>query len=73
MGKNFSYKAEWDWWCTKTSKPLLMHPQTKNFIHRVLYSLMNDELAQTNYKIFNKNSLECYYKEAELYCDRSIH
>lgn len=73
MGKNFSYKAEWDWWYTKTSKPLLMHPQTKNFIHRVLYSLMNDELAQTNYKIFNKNSLECYYKEAELYCDRNIH
>lgn len=43
LGKNFSYKAEHEWWLKKSSKPLAMHPQTKAFIHRILCDLAYDE------------------------------
>lgn len=39
MGKNFSYKAEYDWWLKKIEKPIAMHPHTKAFINGILLFL----------------------------------
>ena len=39
MKKNFSYKAEYEWWKNKISKPIAMHPQTKEFVNSILYKL----------------------------------
>ena len=39
MGKDFSYKKEYEWWCKKCEKSLAMHSQTKAFITHMLVSL----------------------------------
>jgi hypothetical protein len=62
MGKNFSYQAEYKWWLDKSSKPLLMHPQTKKFIDITLYNL---SIASNSNLLLNKKTLLKYYKLAE--------
>lgn len=43
MGKNFSYKAEYEWWLNKKKNPIAMHPYNQNFIDRILYILARRE------------------------------
>lgn len=43
MGKNFTYKAEWQWWLRKNQTNLAMHPSSKEFISCVLLNLAHDE------------------------------
>ena len=43
MGKNFTYKAEWQWWVRKNQQNLAMHPSSKEFISCVLINLAHDE------------------------------
>lgn len=42
MGKSFSFKAEYDWWIDKKSKPIAMHPQTMAFVEAMLYEIKNE-------------------------------
>ena len=46
-GKDFTYSAEYDWWIKK-SKVAKMHPNTKEFITRVLVYMVNFENAGLN-------------------------
>lgn len=62
MGENFSYEAEYKWWLNKSSNPLLMHPQTKEFINITLYNL---SLATNPNLLLNKKTLLNYYKLAQ--------
>jgi len=39
MGKDFSYKKEYEWWIKKSTKPLAMHQNTKDFIAHSLKQL----------------------------------
>jgi hypothetical protein len=43
MGKNFTYKAEWQWWIRKNQTNITMHPSSKEFISCVLLNLAHDE------------------------------
>ena len=43
MGKDFTYKAEWQWWLRKNQTNLAMHPSSKEFISCVLINLAHDE------------------------------
>ena len=43
MGKDFTYKAEWQWWLRKNQTNLAMHPSSKEFISCVLLNLAHDE------------------------------
>lgn len=43
QGKNFSYCKEYAWWRNKESKEMMMHPQTKRFIGKVLAYLADLE------------------------------
>ena len=58
MGENFSYEAEYKWWLNKSSKPLLMHPQTKAFITITLFNLA---LAENHNVLLNKQTLYRFY------------
>ena len=62
MEKNFSYQAEYKWWLDKSSKPLLIHPQTKKFIDITLYNLSTTNNPNL---LLNKKTLLKYYKLAE--------
>lgn len=43
MGKDFTYKAEWQWWIRKNQNPIAMHPSSKEFISCILINLAHDE------------------------------
>ena len=43
MGKNFSYKAEFDWWMKKLELPRSQHRQDKTFVSCVLQMLAYEE------------------------------
>lgn len=63
MKDNFTYDSEYDWWLNKASKPLAMHPHTKNFIDTMLSVIKqeksNDVLKYSrSYNIY----LVCYEK-----------
>ena len=62
MEKNFSYQAEYQWWLDKSSKPLLMHPQTKKFID---ITLSNLSTTSNSNLLLNKKTLLKFYKLAE--------
>ena len=43
MGKDFNLRAEYEWWLTKSAKPLAMHEHTRTFIHRILHTMAQEE------------------------------
>ena len=58
MGKNFSYKAEYEWWKKKLELPRSQHENDKKFVTRVLSQLVyEEEMGGFNYatKIFKYN------------------
>ena len=62
MGKNFSYKAEMDWWRKKCEKPLAMHPIIVGFITRSLRQLeVHTNLGIEDLDLRWNYELECYY------------
>lgn len=65
MGKEFSYNAEYLWWQNKCSKPIAMHPVTKEFITVVLESMAKDEanitVAAAEGRCLNRIYLEELY------------
>lgn len=66
MGKNFTYKAEYEWWLNKRTKPLAMHEQTRMFIDIILLdlSIMNVKTST----IINKNLLRIVYNDCDKIC-----
>lgn len=54
MGKDFTYKKEYEWWLKKKEKPLLMHPQTKEFIEWSLNCMQNENARDQADKKFFK-------------------
>lgn len=60
MGKNFSYTAEFQWWKTKSEKPLAMHPAIKWFVSTTLADLAEMEqcgfnpLADFEYRLLKR-------------------
>lgn len=48
MGKDFSYTAEYQWWCVKQSKPLKMHAVIQWFISTTLADLAEMEQCRLN-------------------------
>ena len=62
MGKNFTYKAEFEWWKKKAEKPLLMHSHTRNFIFLALGVLAVRETdGEKVLEYFNKQELKYLY------------
>ena len=59
MGKNFTFKAEYEWWLNKISKPIAMNPHTKMFVNNVLY-----QLSQLNNPkiVLDKENLKWFYE-----------
>lgn len=62
MGKNFTYKDEYEWWKKKQENPLMMHPVIKYFIDCCLKDFatseklyLNKEHIQYNYHYAIKN------------------
>ena len=57
LGKEFSYKREYDWWLAKKARPLAMHPQTILFTDLLLS------------QIYQENSLDVLKQErsSEIY------
>lgn len=51
MGKNFSYKAEYEWWLKKLELPRAQHKNDKYFVSLVLFWMKHfEEMAEsTNY------------------------
>ena len=43
MGKDFTFKKEYEWWLNRCKKPLAMHPHTKAFIDWIMAQLARDE------------------------------
>jgi hypothetical protein len=43
MGKDFSYKAELDWWMKKLDLPRAQHTRDKTFVSWVLQTLAREE------------------------------
>ena len=43
MGKNFSYKAEYEWWKKKLESPRRQHNSDKKFVTQVLAQLAYEE------------------------------
>ena len=43
MGKNFSYKAEYEWWLKKLESPRRQHEKDKEFVTNVLRQLAFEE------------------------------
>ena len=43
MGKNFSYKAEYEWWQKKLESPRRQHESDKEFVTNVLKQLVYEE------------------------------
>lgn len=43
MGKNFSYKAEYEWWQKKLESPRRQHEKDKEFVTNVLEQLVYEE------------------------------
>lgn len=59
MGKSFSYTAELNWWKkNKLSKPIAMHPNTKDFISQILTELT----LEPENKVLNKHHFKAIYK-----------
>ena len=44
MGKNFSYKAEYEWWLKKLESPRRQHKNDKAFVSRILGQLSYEEV-----------------------------
>ena len=44
MGKNFSYKAEYEWWKKKLESPRRQHKNDKAFVSRILGQLSYEEV-----------------------------
>ena len=66
MGKNFSFAAEYKWWCNKRKKPMLIHLATKEFIDIVLGSLADAELCtHSTGKILNSRKLKEIYDSCQ--------
>ncbi len=66
MKKDFSYIAEYDWWCGKKKNPIAMHSQTKEFIELMLNQMRIDgnndclakPVAKHIYNIAERNVLK---------------
>lgn len=43
MKKNFTYKAEYEWWQKKIEKPIAMHSNTKNYVDMMLKTMAKEE------------------------------
>lgn len=56
MKKRFTFKAEYEWWKEKSSKPIAMHPNTKYFIDLMLKTMAKE------------NSNDCLRKTRARYC-----
>lgn len=60
MGKNFSYRAEWEWWCKKCLECKAMHWRQKAFVTYVLWHLKEVGWMPTKaqlYSIYNDPNL----------------
>jgi DNA-binding TFAR19-related protein (PDSD5 family) len=59
MGKDFSFEAEYAWWQKRRDNLKLMHKDTKQFVHNVLF-----QLAVTGQKhlILEKHTLKTIYE-----------
>ena len=68
MGKDFTYKKEYEWWINKSSKPLAMHEHTRAFIQKVLVNLEREASSEFErpYCIFNKRDLANIYNIEEV-------
>lgn len=62
MGKDFSFTAEYNWWLKKQKSSLVIHPQTKAFIEKVLFYL---RVYNNPRETLNKNNLKKVYKEVK--------
>lgn len=70
MGKDFSYKKEYEWWINKSAKPLAMHEHTKVFIHRILCDMAHEEQTNKRSLVESMNlrpsALEFLYLDIEI-------
>lgn len=62
LGKDFSYKKEWEWWLGKRDN-CAMHPQTKFFVDDVLYALASCQDDKTSEKLFSEEFLKSMYNK----------
>jgi hypothetical protein len=46
MGKDFTFKKEYEWWLNRCKKPLAMHPHTQDFISWIMAQLAHDESTE---------------------------
>ena len=67
LGKEFSFKKEWEWWLNKSNKPLFMHSQTKAFITLTLWHLQDNEpqFGKGVLYLLKKDNMGRYYDEAQ--------
>ena len=67
LGKEFSFKKEWEWWLNKSNKPLFMHSQTKAFITLALWHLQDNEsqFGTVVLYLLKKDNMRRYYDEAQ--------
>lgn len=66
LGKEFSFKKEWEWWLNKSNKPLFMHPHTKAFITLALWHLQDNEpqFGKSVLYLLKKENMRRYYDDA---------
>jgi hypothetical protein len=46
MGKDFTFKKEYEWWLNRCKKPLAIHPHTQDFISWIMAQLARDESTE---------------------------
>lgn len=59
MKKNFTYKAEYEWWKKKIENPIAMHPHTKRYMNTMLKTMAEEE----------SNNVLCHYRSLDIYMD----
>lgn len=64
LGKDFSYKLEYQWWEDKKSKPLAMHPQTILFTDLILSQICQENSLDV---LRPERSLEVYIMSNQIY------
>lgn len=69
MGKSFSFKCEWEWWCNKRRNPLAMHPVNYHFIEETLRSL-NIENSYIRRNFDNPRIVRKSLRDIYLVCER---
>ena len=61
-GKDFTFKKELEWWITKKSKPIAMHPNDITFIDRYMRELCECDVFKSQSDEMGKLYLNLIFK-----------